>query len=208
MISHIDWKLLRIPLIVLSITLIVSAICLWFASRYNGDQYAVYSKLERNFNRAKRDYNDVKRDKALYKDYLESYKSYLRKGVIGEEQRLSWIEELQRVNRDLKLPSLRYEINPQETARIPGIKVPKKITVNISTMRLTASLLHEGDILTLLDALRKNANGFYSLTECDIGSRVSTVTELIYAPDTSYVNLECSLDWYTVNVRQKADKKS
>ncbi len=192
---------MRLPLIVLLIAALISAMILTSATRHNSGESSVFSSIERDFNKAKRRYNEALRDKALYKQYVNSYQKYSRKGIIGEEQRLSWIEQLQQINKYLKLPSLRYEISPQEPADISGMKIPKSVKINTSKMQLAAGLLHEGDLIALLRALKNNANGFYALNSCELVSRLSPDEAARYRPSAAYVNIDCSMDWYTVEIK-------
>jgi hypothetical protein len=194
-----DWDLLRLPLAALSSAVIVSVILLIIAVSYDNTQQTVASRLESDLATAKLRYENARRDKALYRQYVEAYLDYSKRGVIGTEQRLNWIEELQEINKQLKLPSLKYEISPQTDAEIPGVEVPGNIAVHSSTMHLSAGLLHEGDGLYILDALRKKAGGFYALQECKMDSNVPEGRP-DYHPNTAYVDMDCKLDWYTVTV--------
>ncbi|HEX7028772.1 MAG TPA: hypothetical protein VF268_16135 [Gammaproteobacteria bacterium] len=194
-----DWDLLRLPLTTMISAVIVSIILLIVSVSYNYSQQTVVSTLENELAAAKLRYEDARRDKALYRQYVESYFEYSKKGVIGDEQRLNWIEEIQEINKRLKLPSLKYEISPQTVSDIPGLNLPDNISVRSSTMRLSAGLLHEGDALFILETLRKEAGGFYALQQCRMDSKLPE-SRLDYRPSASYVDMDCKLDWYTITV--------
>ncbi|MBN1378703.1 MAG: hypothetical protein JXA04_05665 [Gammaproteobacteria bacterium] len=159
------------------------------------------SKLERDFAKTRQRYNEARRDRASYKEYLDSFLQYKNRGIIGEEQRLSWIEELETINKRLKLSTLRYEINPQDSAEIVGLKLPNGIKVNSSNMKLTAGALHEGDVLYMLLEMRKKAKGNFAVKSCDLTSRIDQQEGLHYQPKESYVNMVCNLEWYTIEVQ-------
>jgi hypothetical protein len=194
-----DWDLLRLPLTMLVSAVIVSVILLIIAISYNHTQETVISQLEGELSAAKLRYENARRDKALYRQYVKTYLDYSERGVIGAEQRLNWIEEIQEINKQLKLPSLKYEISPQTDTDIPGVELPANITVRSSTMLLSAGLLHEGDGLVILETLRREAGGFYALQECRMDSKLPD-GRLDYHPSVSYVNMDCKLDWYTISV--------
>lgn len=194
-----DWDLLRLPLTTLSSAVIVSVILLIVSVSYNYNQRAAVSKLETELTAGKSRYENARRDKALYRQYVEAYLDYSERGVIGAEQRLNWIEEIQEINKQLKLPSLKYEINPQIITNIPGVELPDNISVRSSSMQLSAELLHEGDGLLILETLRKKAGGFYALQACKMDSKIPE-GRLDYRPNVSYVEMECMLDWYTIAV--------
>lgn len=195
-----DWSLLRAPLAILAASLIASAILLSLAGAYNGGQLSITSNLDRQLIQAKRRYSEARRDSALYQQYLESYIAYNNKGIIGQEQRLDWIEKLQDISRNLKLASLKYEISPQKPVDVPGMNLRGNIVINASDMQLSAGLVHEGDSIRLFRALRASANGFFSLQECEMVSRI-TDHHLLYRPNVANVNLDCKLNWYTISVK-------
>lgn len=194
-----DWDLLRLPLTTLSAAIIVSVLLLIFTLSYKNNQQTVTSELEGELAAAKRRYENARRDKALYRQYVETYLDYSERGVIGAEQRLNWIEELQEINKQLKLPSLKYEISPQTLTEIPGVELPGNISVRSSTMHLSAGLLHEEDGLFILETLRREAGGFYALQECRMDSNLPE-GRLDYRPNTAYIDMDCTLDWYTIAV--------
>ena len=196
----IDWKLLYVPIIVLLIALLISGGLWLWADAYNTVQVDEYTKLERDNTSAKRRYSDARRDRALYKEYLDSYLQYQNQGIIGAEQRLSWIEQLEAINKGLKLSSLRYEISPQAPAEVAGLKLPRDIKINTSIMKLTAGLLHEGDALHLLNELKNRAKGLFAVRHCDLTSRIGQTEDIRYRPNASYVGMACELEWYTIEV--------
>lgn len=195
-----DWDFLRLPLTTLSAAIIVSVMLLIFTFSYNNNQQTVTSELEGELAATKLRYENARRDKALYRQYVETYLDYSERGIIGVEQRLNWIEELQEINKQLKLPSLKYEISPQTLTEIPGVELPGNISVRSSSMHLSAGLLHEEDGLFILETLRREAGGFYALQECRMDSNLPE-GRLDYRPNTAYVNMDCILDWYTIAVK-------
>jgi hypothetical protein len=197
----IEWRLLQIPLVVLLVCVLISGTIWSWANAYNETQMGGRSKLERDYTQIRQRYNEARRDRALYKEYLESFLNYRDNGIIGDEQRLSWIEELEVINRRLKLATLRYEINPQSAAEISGLRLPSGLKLNSSKMKLTAGALHEGDVLYLLSELRKNARGYFSAKSCELTSRLNQQGELRYQPNASYVNMVCELEWYSIEVQ-------
>jgi hypothetical protein len=197
----VDWHSVRRPAIVFVLAIVFGGIILTIASGYHGQQYQHLADREKEFNQIKRRYDEANRNKQLYRQYLDIYLEYNRKGVIGTEQRLSWIEVLQQINKQLKLPTLKYEINPQAEADLPHLQLPQDIMIRTSKMNLSAGLLHEGDMLDLFRMLSVQANGFYALESCDLASRISASRIVRYQPGVAYINLDCVLNWYTVEIK-------
>ena len=59
-------------------------------------------------------YKNMVNDLDLLEQYKSLYETYKADGMLGGERRLSWIESLQGTNDVLRLPSLTYNLLPQE----------------------------------------------------------------------------------------------
>lgn len=199
---RIDWPYLRNASVTFAVTGLLATVLLWVTAHRHSTAQEAFSTQESNYTAAKRRYEEARHNRELYKQYLDKYRQLVSAGIIGEEQRLSWIEGLQNINKQFRFASLNYEIEPQAAASMPGMDIPEDIRLNVSAMKLTAGLLHEGDAVSLWEALRRQAKGFYALTGCDLVSTMNRESPVIkYTPYTSYVQLECMLDWYTIEVR-------
>lgn len=115
------------------------------------------------------------------------------RGVIGEEQRLEWVELLKEIRERHRLIELRYEIAPQQALE----KSPAgKLVLYASTMRLQLSLLHEEDLVRLLDDLRRQARALIQVRRCDV-SRIPRS-----GPENTlqgFLRAECLIDWITLH---------
>jgi hypothetical protein len=201
---NIDWPTIHRPLIVFSAGVLVGILVFMSALKYNEGEKTQFLTAERNFSQTQQRYNEARRDKELYRQYLDRYIRLSDKGVVGEEQRLSWIEVLQDVNKRLQLTSLQYEISPQQKAELPGLNLPPNIMVNVSKMKLSAGLLHEGDLIELLETLKLRANGFYALDSCELSTNLGARRPPRYQPGVPFVTMDCTLSWYTVQIKARA----
>ncbi len=137
--------------------------------------------------------------KEQYPRFIELY----QRGVIGQEQRLTWVEVLRQAGEKVKLPELRYEVTSREVYQ-PDFELPSDgFQVNASTMKLHLGLLHEADLFALLREVDQRAAGLYSVKECVL-RRVGDE-----AIDTQTVkkNVEadCELLWYTLQLSSGQD---
>jgi hypothetical protein len=129
--------------------------------------------------------NEIKQKSALY--------SNLRaRGIIGEEQRLDWVELIKEIKESRKLLDLQYEFAPQqslERAALPGFSFKS------SSMRMQMKLLHEGDLLNFINDLRKHARAYVRVRNCNV-TRIPRAAAP--AGDAALLNAECQLDWITI----------
>lgn len=112
-------------------------------------------------------------------------------GVLGEERRLDWMEQLRNTQRDLGIPSLKYEFSPQ----VPLNKnAPAGYTWFNSPLRLQLRLLHEGDLLNILSQIQEEAKALVIVRSCKL---VPLPASAERREMTARLGADCELDWLT-----------
>ena len=120
------------------------------------------------------------------------FKALQTRGMIGEEQRLEWVELIKDIRDTRRLIDLQYEIAPQ---RRLDADAAKGFAFYSSTMRLQLKLLHEEDLTRLIDDLRERARALIQVKSCAV-SRLSQG-----AGDGSPIAqllADCRIDWITL----------
>ena len=130
------------------------------------------------------------RTKAAILDALE------KRGIIGAEQRLEWIELLKEIRDKRRLIELQYELSPQ---RALGSHQPGALDLHASAMKLQLKLLHEGDLINLLHDLQQNASALIQPRYCNVLRLQQTGAS---AP-LAQLQAECMVDWITLNSPEK-----
>jgi hypothetical protein len=130
------------------------------------------------------------------RETLADYRKLLDRGVIGDEQRLEWVEAIGRIKSARKLFEIKYSIQPQRTLSYPGITSSEDIEFLVSSMTLDLLLLHEGDLLVFLEDLQQELKGHVSLRSCTM-ERLdrSTTIERGVAPR---LKANCVVDLITI----------
>ncbi|MDH5356346.1 MAG: hypothetical protein OEY09_18030 [Gammaproteobacteria bacterium] len=144
-------------------------------------------------------YKKLVKDLDLFDQYRSLYDTYQTNGLLGGERRLSWIESLQVTNEVLRLPSLTYNLLPQENFSRPGLKVLQGVALNSSPMELSMGMLHEEDLFALLEGLRLSIQNLFTVDSCSL-TRNSPVDVSL---DTKKANMQskCLIRWVTINAR-------
>ena len=193
----IEWPLLSAPLAALVVALIISAL-LVIASGYFRDQMAgAYRLNNQKFLEVSRKYLSVDQDELIIKEQYPRFVNLYRRGIVGEEKRLDWVEILKNAAATLKLPGLRYEITSREAYSPAFPLVTGPYQVSTSTMKLELGLLHENDLASLLQDLDEKAPGIYTVKECKLTRAQNVVAE---KPDDENVKAECDLLWFTLSL--------
>ena len=120
------------------------------------------------------------------------YQAMLDKGVIGEERRTSWLLTLQDIQQAYKLAPISYSIEPKREYKTTSLPHVNNATFYYSTMTLELDLLHEGEMLSLLQALNMQSAGRFILRECDI-------TRFTDSNTAHQLHAKCILDWLSVS---------
>jgi hypothetical protein len=129
---------------------------------------------------------------------IDRYARLAARGAIGTERRLVWVELIRDARARHRLGALDYEFSPRRPIdRSISPADAGQFEVASSTLRLKLPLLHEGDLITLLDDLARHAPALVRTRECSITRRAAT--------DTSRETLQadCLLDWITFSPATK-----
>lgn len=201
---QIEWRTLRTPAALAATALLLLVGTAWAGSVWLDEKERDYRRARGELSRAASQYRSASDDKAVYEEYAARFRELERTGMIGEEYRLSWIETLQTINQELKLPVLRYEISPQSTATLDGAGFDTgHFSLYRSDMTVKFGALHEGDVLRLLSTLAGDAAGLMETESCSMKRSRGDGT---IAHDAGSANLEvsCRLHWYTLQIEQEA----
>jgi len=197
--EDIDWPVIKIPTITFIVVLLVSLSIILGSWMFKEDMLSKYKKNKNRFTSISQKYLAVDEDERIIRKYYPEFIALYKKGIIGREHRLNWIETLRASNERIKLPGLRYSISPQEKYS-PGFNVNLgKFALFSSSMSLTIDMLHEGDLVRLIRDMSEHAEGMFTITECRFMRTGNTISE---KPDATNVSAECDLQW--LNIR-KAD---
>lgn len=105
-------------------------------------------------------------------------------GLVGEERRAEWLRLLAATASARRLPTPDCELSP---ARMDGDGA-----LRTTRMRLRMPLLHEGDLLALLDELHARAPALVRVRACRLERR--TAGEAMTA---GMLRADCQFDWHT-----------
>ena len=197
--NRIDWFYLRRPLIILTLAILVSVTVAVVGFQYEEIQREQYQTALSTLHSTHQLYTNIINDIDLLDQYRSLYSEYKSSGLVGDERRLSWIESLESTNEVLRLPTLGYKLNPQETFERPGFKLERDVSVMSSPMDLTIGMLHEEDLFALLEGLRLSISNLFTVDSCSI-ARQSPVDRSLETRKTNLLT-QCTIRWVTINAR-------
>lgn len=144
------------------------------------------------------------RDEELeIKQKIARYNQLAAAGILGEERRLDWVENIRRIRGERKLFDIEYEIAPQQVidaATLPGASANYDFLS--STMQMRMKLLHENDLLDFIADLRASAQAFIRVRRCDVERLPKSGGESRGVPPQ--LAAECTIEWITIRERKAA----
>ena len=127
---------------------------------------------------------------------IDRFRHLVERGAVGPEQRLAWVELIRDARARHGLGAVDYEFSPQrplDPALAPADT--GQLEATSSALRIRMPLLHEGQLVALLDDLVRHASALVRVRECTL-SRAATA-----APGGEQLNADCLLDWITFRPR-------
>lgn len=189
-----DLRKLQIPLV----TLLVALVFAWFvvASASNRETKAreALQTQQAELDKARQQYQSSGTEKESITKYLPIYQALIKRGFIGEEQRLDWITDLRNVNQKYKLFGVSYDIATQEDYKPKFPVSAGSFKLHRSVMKLTLAMLHEEDLFTLLTALPGESNPPFMPRDCAI-TQTNSNPRGKFEPN---LNAVCEIDWLTL----------
>jgi hypothetical protein len=154
-------------------------------------------------------YNDIQarysaglEDMRLLQSFSEPYQKLVNQGLIGNEHRLYWVETLRKIAEDLKLKKVTYRIDPQKIYSAEFLGDLGEISVFASQMILQLDLLHEGDLLYLIDTLNDRVPGSFHVNQCSLSR---SQDKFIMHPSNTNLLADCEFTWFTLKTATNED---
>lgn len=196
--ARTDIPLMRLSLAAICVSALLSGAILYGSNRHAEQNKIDLRNAQRQLNDARKRLSDARNDSENLSVYSAEYGALEGQNIIGDDHRLDWMEDLEKLRRQNLVVDFRFNIVPQKIyAPQPAID-SGNFNIHYSEMKLQFDLLHEGQLLKFLDALRSQIKGQYQLEGCKL-QRGETVANA-ETPMTN-IKAECSGGWITLKSR-------
>ncbi|MDN2709642.1 hypothetical protein O0880_09445 [Janthinobacterium sp. SUN118] len=138
-------------------------------------------------------FNHVEAEKQEIRAYEPQFLALRQRGLIGEENRLAWIDAIRLSQEQRKLLPISYDIGAQQLLQLPSSVATGQYQLRASKMQLHMDLLHELDLLNFLGDLRQA--GYFAVHDCMLKRHGAGGGAAAMAPTLS---ADCSLLWLTL----------
>jgi hypothetical protein len=195
MLTQQDWRKLRYPILGLGGALVIVGLLVSLADQYRTKNEIAVQTQQNLLNQARQKFQSSGLEKETIMQYLPAYNDLLASGFIGEERRIEWIERLRQIHAQHKLFSIDYSIGLQEDYKPSFLPNMGTFVLHRSIMKLNLDMLHEGDLLSLLDGLHEQTAPFI-VRDCEIKRPIGAVVNSKVL--TSNLKAACEIDWLTL----------
>jgi hypothetical protein len=200
-----DLTALRTPLLVLLSVVAVGAVSIEYSTGLVKRAESELKAQKATLQEARTRYQRSGDEKDTIVRYLGSYEKLQREGVVGEEQRINWIDGLRLANIQSELFGVDYQIGVQQPYGGVSEFDAGGIKLRQSVMKIRIPLLHEGDLLRFLATLEKQRVGLFTVNKCSLERTGTASASPRYQPNLS---AECDLAWITLIEDSGKDKKA
>lgn len=183
---HIKWSLLTFLLI-----FAIGGSAVYVAQKYEANAKKNKLNAEQQLRDARNKLNAARDDLQNMSTYLKEFSAIQQRGIIGNEERLLLIEDLDHLRRRNLVLDFKYGIAPQQSYK-PLISVDSgNFELKQSPMTLELDLLHEAQLLRFFNTLHNDLNGWFILDKCSMEKNAGTTT----------LKADCSGGWLTLKNR-------
>ena len=194
--NHWDWDILRSPVVWLISAIIFSGVIAVISFQYHQVIQSDYTTQKRSLLMAQQRSAKALDDSKVLTELLPRFTALQEAGVIGDEQRMNWVDTIQNLGERLKIGKLDYDIDERflygKEAVVESIS---RLQVYASRMNIKMQFFHEGDWLTFLQALRQRAKGLFHIENCGVSRLQAEVSTDGRSPN---LTAECDLLWLTI----------
>lgn len=147
----------------------------------------------------------VSEEEREIRENLIDFERMRERGMIGEQNRIEWIESIARIKNNRKLFEIKYKIEPQRQLDYAGVVATGGADLVVSRMKLDMLLLHEDDLLNFLADLQAAKKAYVSVRQCAVTrlEREAPTTATALQPR---LLAECQLDLVSVRGLRPGDK--
>ena len=155
---------LAVPALTFVILLVAGVALLWTARHTLAQQHRKLAAAQADRRHVAERLQRITHEEREVRDHVELYRRLKELRILGDEQRLAWIEALTRIRTERELPDLRYQVERQKVLKT--LPASSGLELRSSSMSVELALLHEGDLLRFLGDLRSSGNAYYSVRQC------------------------------------------
>ena len=166
--SKSDFMLMRWSILAVCVSVLASVIVLYGSGEYAKKAQNDKLNAQNMLNDARNRLTTAYQDENNITIYANEYGALIGNKIIGDDQRLDWMEGLEKIRQQNLVLNFHYSIAPQKKYDLQPPIESGNFDIHYSEMKLQFDLLHEAQLLRFFEALRANIKGWYQLNGCTL----------------------------------------
>ena len=187
-------KRLRFSWLILGVSIVAAVASAWGSHLFLEKEKRDGLSSKRQLAEAQARVEAAKRERDDLKASAEIFQDLVKRGILGEESRLDFVERLERLKERHRLLGLEFEIAPQRPLPLAGGRMFNAVDVLGSRVKVKVQALHEGDALAFLEDLAKPSKGFNPANRCTLRKLEAGASSVAMAR----IEAECVLEWISL----------
>jgi hypothetical protein len=193
------------PLLALGLVVGLSAGSILLAERLVKEARGSLTKAQADLGEARKRVQRSGEERDTILRYVGPYRTLAQRGIVGEEQRLAWVDALRTANNEAQLYGVEYEVGAQQAYALAAQAGAGGLPVQQSVMKLKLGLLYEDDLLSFFRVLAAQDVGAFTINQCALQR---LVPEVVRATNTPTLRAECEVAWITIPAPAAAEGSS
>ena len=194
-----DWPLLRWNMLAVCASALIGAAIVYSSNKTVESAQKERHNAQIRLDDARHRLATADQDRENRAIYASQYQALIAQKIIGEENRLDWVEGLESIRRKKLVADFRYTVAPQKSYVLSLPIESGNFDIRYSEMKLQFDLLHEQQLLDFFDALRSQIKGWYQLDGCTL-QRNAAIADAA-GNSMPQIKAECSGGWVTLKNR-------
>lgn len=194
-----EFALIRMAVVSFAGTLGIGMAAVFASNYYKTDAADYKAQTQQIRDTAYSRFAQVETEKREIRAYQPQFVALRSKGLVGEENRLDWIENIRQVQEQRRLLSLSYDIAPQQPVTLEQPLMQGDYQLRASRMSLHMELLHEMDLFNFLDDMKRR--NYFAVQECSLRRQAGAANQ----PNSPNLAADCTLNWLTLQPAALAD---
>jgi len=175
--SKEDLLKLKWSLLTFLTSLAIGGSAIWIGSVYDESSLKERQAAQKQVVEARNRLSSTQSDLDNMSTYALEYNSLVENKVIGGENRLDWIEGLEKLRQQHRVIDFKYSIAPQKSLVPSPALDTGNFDLSLSGVNLQLDLLHDEQLIEFLEALRTDLKGWFIIEQCALERAASASTD-------------------------------
>lgn len=199
---------LRLPLLVFVVVIAVFGAANYFIDKVDSDINYREQMQSRELDSVLKQVLFLQRQEQLFHQYGEKYRRFLQEGLVHQQDRVKWTDELLKIKQLLVMTPFSIQFEPEKKLTKKDVKylVIEKDIFYYTNLNVSAGLQTDLDILSLFDQISKNITPLYLVKKCKLKANREELNRAEFSPKKAVIDANCTMVLFQAKPREFASE--